>query len=188
VNSERLAVAGKGDSLSDHDPLLRAHGRETRRDSAVTLRPLRELAFSVVMEIDVERFIRLRNTVRSAAASVPMGQESAAGDVLATAFQRLRPEVLDTLPEALREEFTKLFPDDVLKQSGGGGGLGPGRLRADAVQATEARSLLEQMAGWLDGVVESAEHQMRIEIEARAYAQERVRAERGVGFRPAADR
>jgi len=133
------------------------------------------------MSIDVGRFIRLRSTVKSASTSVPQGQEAVAGRALTDAYRRLRAEVAGAIPEPLSEEFSKLFPESVPPP---GGGAGLGRLGAQAAESNAARSLLEQMAGWLDGVVESAEHQMRIDAEAKAYARERVKAERGVGFRP----
>jgi hypothetical protein len=39
------------------------------------------------------------------------------------------------------------------------------------------------LVGWLRGAVQAASFQMRIEVEAQAYAVERVRAERPIGFR-----
>jgi hypothetical protein len=135
------------------------------------------------VQIDVGRFIRLRSTVKAASTSIPKGQEAAAGAAFADAYRGLRAQVFETLPEPLRDEFTRLFPDSVPPQPSGDV-RGGGPLLAQAAQANAGRSLLEQMAGWLDGVVESAEHEMRLEAEARAYAEERVKAERGVGFRP----
>jgi hypothetical protein len=134
------------------------------------------------MSIDVERFIRLRSTVKSASTSLPKGQEVASGRALSDAYRRLRAEVAETIPEDLREEFSKLFPENVSFPPSGD--VQGSALLQQAAQANAARSLLEQMAGWLDGLVESAEHQMRINAEAQAYAQERVKAERGIGFRP----
>jgi hypothetical protein len=48
-----------------------------------------------------------------------------------------------------------------------------------AQQYHSAKTLLASLAGWLSGYVQQA----RMELEARAYAEERVKAERGVGFR-----
>lgn len=43
------------------------------------------------------------------------------------------------------------------------------------------------LVGWLRGVVAAESFQARLEAEARAYAEERVKAERKVGFAPAED-
>jgi hypothetical protein len=40
------------------------------------------------------------------------------------------------------------------------------------------------MAGWLGGLVEEAQLQARMKMEAEAYATERVKQERGIGFKP----
>lgn len=42
---------------------------------------------------------------------------------------------------------------------------------------------MRTMAGWLDGIIEAAQYQNRLIAEANAYAREKVKAERGIGFR-----
>jgi hypothetical protein len=54
--------------------------------------------------------------------------------------------------------------------------------------ASEARTRLGAMAGWLNGFIEEAQFEARLRAEADAYAKERVKAERGIGFQPPPER
>ena len=103
------------------------------------------------MSIDVDRFIRLRSTIRSSITALPKGQEVASGRAYEDAYRRLRPEVYENIPESLRQEFSNVCPESVPVIPSGDVRGSP--LLQQAAHANAARSLLEQMAGWLDGLV-----------------------------------
>ncbi len=112
--------------------------------------------------------------------SVPEGSSVTAGDALPNAYQKLREEVGTVIEDEQREEFERLFPPWSRPSTAGSvrGGFDP--LRA-AAATNEARALLGQLAGWLEGFVS----EVRMKLEADAYAKERVKQERGIGFGPA---
>jgi hypothetical protein len=125
--------------------------------------------------MDVARFMRLQGTVQAAINSVDERQALISGMSLMETYTRLRSEVYNTIGDAERGEFTRLFPKMVDRDPS------TNASPEEAKQAwTEARALLTQMSGWLEGYVRQAQ----MTLEAQAYAEERVRAERGVGFKP----
>jgi hypothetical protein len=76
---------------------------------------------------------------------------------------------LGSSPE-LGAEFGSLVPPDIAAQ--------PAEWRGEAIAAT--------IAGWLAGAIAGKSLRARLTAEARAYAAERVKQERGVGFSPPA--
>ena len=118
--------------------------------------------------------MRLRSAVRETMAALHAGEKAGQGVAAPEAYERLRAEALAIVPDDKAEEFGHLFPEWT------GGKVG--RVGMHAVPlAEQALAMLGQLAGWLDGFVEEA----RLAAEAQAYAVERVRQERGVGFRGA---
>jgi hypothetical protein len=106
--------------------------------------------------------MRLRGTVKAA-------EGAATGAGLVAAYRRIRWEVVDALRGEFAEELDRLFP---LELSTDGQPWG--------AQAQEVKTLMAQIAGWLDGVIEAAILDRRIEAEAEAKA-------RQVGFHSPAD-
>lgn len=52
----------------------------------------------------------------------------------------------------------------------------------DGQAASEAETLASVLVGWLEGAIEAETYEMKVKAEAEAYAKERVRTERTVGF------
>ncbi len=91
--------------------------------------------------MDVERLMRLKGTVQATQAeSAPAG-----GQGLIAAYSRIRIEVAEAVGAELADELARLFPAE-LATSG----------RPWKAQAEEAETLLAQIAGWLDGIIEAA--------------------------------
>lgn len=121
--------------------------------------------------MDVGKFLRLQGAIRAAHESIPPDHAVMGGTAMERAYERLRIEVQDAIPNEHLQEFDGLFPEHI-----GGFGHSP---RGEAERFHAARSLLASMAGWLDGYVQAA----RMEMEAQAYAEARVKEERGFGFK-----
>jgi hypothetical protein len=126
--------------------------------------------------IDVGRFLRLQGAITSALAAVPVEQAAMTGEALPTSYTRLRGEAIDIIPAKVRDEFERLFPEHPFTRRGHTSG--PRFAIETANRANEARAILGTLAGWLGGFVAEA----RMKQEAAAYAQARIKAERGTGF------
>jgi hypothetical protein len=129
-------------------------------------------------DVDLSRVIRLREAVRSILESIPdrpnVGELALVIGGLPVAYANLRNEASNLVPEDTRAEFNRLFPSVQPR---------PADYMNDVPIVTvgrgsEARTLLAQLGGWLDGFIVKA----RMQSEIDAYARERVKAERGVGF------
>ncbi len=116
--------------------------------------------------MDVGKFLRLQGAIQSALEEASGKSSTVAGRATEDAYDRLRDAVRDTIPEEDLEEFDRLFPESFV-----------------ALTPLErfgfAQTLLASLSGWLGGYVQQA----RLDQEARAYAEARVKAERGVGFK-----
>jgi hypothetical protein len=104
--------------------------------------------------MDVERLMRLKGTVEAS-------KEAPLGPGLVASFGRIRAEVSEAVGPAYAQELNRLFPEE-LKTTGQPWGA----------QATEAQTLLGQMAGWLDGMIEAAILDRRIQADADAKARQ----------------
>jgi hypothetical protein len=122
---------------------------------------------------DIGKFMRLRGAIQFAMDAVDPGQAAMGGDALARTYERLRGEVREAVHKGYRDEFDRLFPEQVHR----GSGATPAQMSARTYN--EARSLLGSMAGWLQGFIDEA----RMQNEVQAFAEARVKAERGVGFK-----
>jgi len=123
--------------------------------------------------IDVGRFVRLVGAIRAAIDSADPGLAAVAGNALAQTYSRLRAEARNLVPDDRRDELDRVCPE-TLQATGGS------RMLLQAARFNAARSALSILAGWLQGFVDEA----RMAMEARAYAEARVKEERGVGFKP----
>jgi hypothetical protein len=122
--------------------------------------------------MDIDRFIRLRSTVVAAA-------EDRDGTAAPSTYEALQGEIRDALPEELRGEFDRLFGGNYSTS-----GTALGRAMAAAAKADWAMGKLRAMSGYLNGIIESAQAGERMRLEAEAYARERVKTDRGIGFKP----
>jgi hypothetical protein len=123
------------------------------------------------MELDVGKLMRLRGAMESAieaGAAMHFGEGSLP---LQQAYVKLRVEAANAIPDGVREEFERLFPERTPQV-----GAAIVALRGDAMM------LLKTLAGWVGGIIEEAQFAARLHAEAEALAKERVKEERGVGF------
>jgi hypothetical protein len=127
--------------------------------------------------MDIGKFLRLQGAITSTIEGSKGMNSTQAGSAVEDAYYRLRQEAREAIPDGDREEFDRLFPDTVNPSQ-------RAHMSTQPVSALErygtAQSLLAGMSGWLDGYVREA----RLQVEAEAYAVERVKQERGTGFRP----
>jgi hypothetical protein len=97
--------------------------------------------------VDVDKLVRLKSAVASAAAALPKGQEAVAGRAYVDSWNRLRGQIREELPEGLLGEFDALFAEMTP----------PGASRSDlfgqAGAANDARMRLQTLVGWLDGAI-----------------------------------
>ncbi|HEV8697703.1 MAG TPA: hypothetical protein VGQ89_08420 [Candidatus Limnocylindrales bacterium] len=127
------------------------------------------------MAIDVGRFIRLKATIEATAAASTDGSLAAATE----AYNRFRGQIATMVDGPLKEEFEGLFPPDPRMHSSGGMFS---RVIRESLDAADARSRLAGLVGWLQGLIESAQTAAQLEANATAYAEAKLRAERGLGF------
>lgn len=103
--------------------------------------------------MDVARLRRLQHAVRAAA---DIGAESGHGaETIAGQYNALRQEIEAALPEAVVDEFGRLFPEvDVQIPSGA---MSPQQHFAKADLATGTAARLNTLVGWLEGVIQTAD-------------------------------
>jgi hypothetical protein len=94
-------------------------------------------------------------------------------------YVRLRASARDAVPDEDRDEFDALFPEKV--EAGSVPTFFDVLREQERATFYAVRSLLETLAGWLEGYVQEA----RMEMEAAEYAKARVKEERGIGFKSA---
>jgi hypothetical protein len=123
--------------------------------------------------IDLGRYLRLQGAIQAALDAVDQGNAVVGAEAMRTSYTRLREEARSAIPDEQAAEFNRLFPAELPQPTARHSPQG-----LDAVKYMTARSLLASLKGWLDGYVS----EVRIGVEAEAYAKERVKAERGVGF------
>lgn len=136
------------------------------------------------MSLDVGALLRLRNGLQEALAATPAEQGSA-WQGLVDAYEGLRGRASQVIGDAHAEEFERLFPAAIDRRTAGHDIThDPGAMFVQQEVASDARTRIASLAGWLNGFIEEAQFNMRMQAEADAYAKERVRTERGVGFKP----
>jgi hypothetical protein len=116
---------------------------------------------------EISRLIRLRSMIQSAAEVVPV--DGHAAPALTENYSRLRALVREALTDeaAPVDEFEACFPDLPVVDFGGITSARAVGLRelTYAPEAKQAQSLLRQLAGWLEGVLEAAEYRARIDSQ-----------------------
>lgn len=123
-------------------------------------------------DLDVGRFLRLRNAIQQSMEAVTEDVKAYAGSVLLEAYSRFHEDALMLVPQDDLEQLLKVCPD-VNPQRIGQIRSGPGSGSDQAKAFVEAKVLLGGLAGFLDGYVE--ENRMRVEAEEKA----RLAAEAG---------
>lgn len=124
------------------------------------------------MAIDVKRILRLRSTIAA-------GTGTKATSALIALYSTARAQVLAMLDGDLAAEFEELFPAWSARR--GGGVIS--QAVSSGVTLSEARGRLSAIVSWLDGLVQGLQIEAQTKANADAYARERVRQERGMGFR-----
>lgn len=100
------------------------------------------------MSTDVEQFLRMQKAVDTTLEAFPIDKIALAGKALTDSYNSLRNEVKLTIPQALGEEFDRLFPELDPSPSSDFNLLGAGEA------ANVARGKLALLAGWLKGIIE----------------------------------
>lgn len=123
------------------------------------------------MVTDPGVFLRLKSSIDATLAGMP--DKTNAAKALADAYATFRSEVARVAEDnGVTAEFDRLFPaPTTLSHPSIRGGYDP---FAAASHANEALSTLTRLSGWLDGFVQ----QVRLDTEANAYAETRLRQER----------
>jgi hypothetical protein len=124
------------------------------------------------MEADVGRLLRLRTTIRSAIEDSKYSDGK--GELLVKLFARTFAELRSVVGGDRSAELERLMPDHR---------FGGNETWRDKIDFENARLMLSTLAGWIDGLVEEAQFATRVAAEAEAYAEARVKAERGIGFK-----
>src|SRR3546814_20247392 len=111
---------------------------------------------------DVGRFMRLRGAIKAALESVPV-DHSSAYEALAAAYSRLREQVSELVGSGY-PDFDDLFPDSV-STAGATGNISrdPMILFKQQEVASAARTLLGQLAGWMDGLIQEAQYSAQLQ-------------------------
>lgn len=125
----------------------------------------------------------MQGLAQAALESIDPGQAAMAGEAMASTYARVRSDVREAIPEQYLEEFDRLFPIAAVQPLGAGRGALIHSPTAEAQWFNMARALLASLAGWVNGFVEES----RMRMEAQAYAEARVKEERGVGFKGSAN-
>lgn len=127
-------------------------------------------------DFDVGRLLRLKTSIAAAA----RGDEVKPADApsLTSSYRRMRAQVEELVAGGeLVAEFNEMFPE--IPEFQGPAGPGPRGLIDWHTEATaagiEARRLLEQLSGWIEGLIEEQTLAERIQVEAA----ERVKQEKG---------
>lgn len=122
--------------------------------------------------VEVGRFMRLRGAIQGALDAIPVDQAAVAGRAMAARYRIFRHEAQKVVPKGYLDELESLFPEAPIAG-------GRRDVREEAETYNQARGLLGALAGWLDGFIQEA----RSQAETEAYVRERVKQERGVGFK-----
>lgn len=126
--------------------------------------------------MDIGKVMRLRDAISGALSAVE-ADTLGSGNALPSAYTNLRQQVKSTIEDELQEEFESLFPAWSHPPLMGSRRPGFDPLKVMGV-VNEAKALLGQLSGWLDGFVSEA----RLALEAKEYAEQRLREDRKIGF------
>ena len=127
-------------------------------------------------DFDLGRLLRLKTSIAAAAQGDKV--EPADAPSLTNGYRRMRAQVAELVGGAeLEAEFNEMFPE--IPEFQGSSGPGPRGLidwHTEATTAgTNAKRLLEQLSGWIEGLIEEQTLAERIQAEAA----ERVKQEKG---------
>lgn len=125
---------------------------------------------------DIGRLLRLKSSIAAAAQGSKV--EPADAPSLTSGYRRMRGQVVELISGGeLEAEFNEMFPE--IPEFQGASGPGPRGLIDWHTEATtagiNAKRLLEQLSGWIEGLIEEQTLAERIQAEAA----ERVKREKG---------
>ncbi|MFP8888043.1 hypothetical protein [Streptomyces mangrovi] len=115
------------------------------------------------MNTDVGVYMRLHAMIKAATEAVPPDQAALSAGALQEAFLWHREAVRRKIPGTHQAEFEELFGDIQL-----GPAPGPHNPLAAANASNRARTLLANLAGWVDGLVQEE----KFKAEASSLAQQ----------------
>jgi hypothetical protein len=133
-------------------------------------------------DFDLGRLLRLQETIQAAAGSDEPG--GLAAPVLTSSYKRLRGEVKNLISESpLVDEFERTFPEiDVVELPNEPNAQNRFVLEnAGGPLAQTAHALLQQLGGWIAGLVAERTLQARIEAEAIERVKREQRPPTGFG-------
>jgi hypothetical protein len=125
------------------------------------------------MTPDTGRLIRLRSTIRAVLDAAPEWEGGRTGEVLVEGYRAARAEIAAMVGDILADELDRVVPDRL---------FGGDETWQDKFDFVNAKLMLSQLAGWIDGLIEQAQFSSRLAAEAEAYAEARLKQERGIGF------
>jgi hypothetical protein len=105
--------------------------------------------------MDVAQLRRLQHAVR-AAADIEADSGNGA-ETVASQYNALRQEIEGALPDAVVDEFGRLFPEVEVKIPRGRISAEQHFAKADLATGTAAR--LKTLVGWLEGVIQTADEE-----------------------------
>lgn len=155
-----------------------AHSCSWRRH-AIGLR-VRRFGNTRHMTLDLGRLLRAKNMIGSAAAAVPADASSARA--LTESYERLRRAIRELVDgEGLEEEFDQLFPEIEIADAPSAVTTRSSLQRSVQLEgeARRATALLQQLSGWLDGMIQEQTLEQQIQANAEAYARQQNRPPTG---------
>jgi hypothetical protein len=132
--------------------------------------------------VELTTAVKLSEMAKAAANSVPV--EGASAPTLTESYMRIRTAVLNVLEGDEDEEFRRLLPEIAIVEAPSPGDhmrMVAKKTMAAEPSAREAKNLLDQMAGWLSGIVDIALLDRRIQAEAEANARTAQKPRTGFG-------
>ncbi len=129
-------------------------------------------------DLDVGRFLRLRNAIQGAMDAIDADSQARSGIALPEAYRRFRAQAAELVLEEHQQAFNATCPEWKEPLGGFTHSGNPAEALRQSRYYNEARVLMGALAGYLDGYVAET----RLNLETEAYARERARAERPVGF------
>ena len=145
---------------------------------------VRHASDNPAVAVDLGRLLRAKNMIESATTAVAADASSARA--LTESYQRLRQTIRQLIEgEGLEGEFDQLFPEIDIAEAPTARLAGRSGLQHNLELETDARrasTLLQQLSGWLNGMIQEQTLEQQIAANAEAYARQQGRPP--TGFAP----
>lgn len=113
--------------------------------------------------MDVGAVIRVRNAAREALTATPSDQGSAWRGLIET-YRILLQQAREVIGEEVRPELVAMFPREIdARGADADVTRSPSALFRHQEVASEARTRIASLAGWLDGHIEEAKFSLRLD-------------------------